>query len=268
MIFSILAIDKNNLIGKENKLPWHYPLDLKYFKEKTFNKNVLMGLSTYNSLTKNYNFDLSHFKEVFVASNEKTLKIKDIKFVMDVNNFLKTFEKDLFIIGGKTLFEETLNSSDLVYLTKINKKHIGDTYLDFDFSEFKEIKTNQNGELTFLTLVKKSVPVFNIKEIYQKGILNKDKTFEFRLNTPERNKIKTGSLICLKSKNSVLIAKIGEIYHYKNWEMALEKHFASDFSYCFKNQTEALLELSNYYSRQDIKKYGLVAFELSEVKNV
>ncbi len=268
MIFTILAMDKNNLIGKENKLPWHYPLDLKYFKEKTFNKNVLMGLSTYKSLTGNYNFDLSHFKEVFVASKENTLKIKDINFVPDVNNFLKRFEKDLFIIGGKTLFEETLNSSDLVYLTKINKEHIGDVYLDFDFSEFKEIKTNQNGELTFLTLVKKTVPVFNIKEIYQKRILNKDKTFEFRLNAPERNKIKTGSLICLKNDKNILIAKIGEIYHYKNWEMALEKHFSSDFSYCFKNHTEALLELSNYYSRQDIEKYGLVAFELSEVKNV
>ncbi len=268
MIFTILAMDKNNLIGKENKLPWHYPLDLKYFKEKTLNKNVLMGLSTYISLTENYNFDLSHFKEVYVASKESAKKIKGAKLVSDVNNFLKTFEKDLFIIGGKTLFEETMNSSDLVYLTKINKEHIGDVYLDFDFSEFKEIKTNQNGELTFLTLVKKTVPVFNIKEIYQKGILNKDKTFEFRLNTPERNKIKTGSLICLKNDKNILFAKVGEIYHYKNWETALEKHFTSDFSYCFKNETEALLELSKYYSRKDIEKYGLVAFELAEVKNV
>ena len=122
--------------------------------------------------------------------------------------------------------------------------------------------------MTFLTLIKKSVPVLNIKEIYLKVILNKEKTFEFRLNTPDRNIIKTGSLVCLKSDNHTLIAKINKILHYKNWEMALKKHFNTDFNYCFKNQNEALLELSKYYTYADIQKYGLVAYELTEVKNV
>lgn len=268
MIFSILAIDKNNLIGKENKLPWHYPLDLKHFKEKTFNKNVLMGLSTYVSLTEDYNFDLSHFKEVYVASNDIVLKNNNVKLVSDVSGFLNTFAEDLFIIGGKALFEETLNSSDLIYLTKINKEYTGNVYLDFDFSEFREIKEKQNEELNFLTLIKNTISVFNIKEIYLKRILNKEKTFEFRLNTPERSKIKTGSLVCLKSNNYALVAKISKILHYKNWEMALEKHFDTDFRYCFKNQNEALLELSKYYTQEDIQKYGLVAYGLTEVKNV
>lgn len=268
MIFSILAIDKNNLIGKGNKLPWHYPLDLKHFKEKTFNKNVLMGLSTYVSLTEDYSFDISHFKEVFVASKDIVFKNNNVKLVSDVSGFLNTFVEDLFIIGGKALFEETLNSSDLVYLTKINKEYTGDVYLDFDFSEFREIKEKQNEELTFLTLIKKTIPIFNIKEIYLKGILNKEKTFEFRLNTPERSKIKTSSLVCLKSDSLTLITKIGKIYHYKNWEMALEKHFNNDFNYCFKNKNEALFELSKYYTQTDIQKYGLVAYELAEAKNV
>ncbi len=268
MIFSILAIDKNNLIGKENKLPWHYPLDLKHFKEKTFNKNVLMGLTTYASLTEDYNFDLSHFKEVYVAGKDIVFKNNNVKLVSDGSDFLKTFADDLFIIGGKTLFEETLSSSDLVYLTKINKEYAGDVYLDFDFSEFREIKEKQSEELTFLTLIKKTIPVFNIKEIYLKGVLNREKTFEFRLKTQDRCKIKTGSLVCLKSNCHTLTAKIGKILHYKNWEMALEKHFNSDFYYCFKNQNEALLELSKYYTHADIQKYGLVAYELTEVKNV
>lgn len=268
MIFSILAIDKNNLIGKENKLPWHYPLDLKHFKEKTFNKNVLMGLSTYASLTEDYNFDISHFKEVYVANKDSVFKNDNVKLVSDVSSFLNTFVEDLFIIGGKALFEETLNSSNLIYLTKINKEYTGDVYLDFSFSEFREIKEKQNEELTFLTLIKKTIPVFNIKEIYLKGILNKHKNFEFRLNTPDRNKIKKDSLICLKSDSHTLIAKIGEIHHYKNWEIALEKHFDSDFRYCFKNKNEALLELSKYYTQADIQKYGLLGYELTEVKNV
>ena len=268
MIFSILATDKNNLIGKGNKLPWYYPLDLKHFKEKTFDKNVLMGLSTYTSLTKDYNFDLSRFKDMYVACKDVVFKNNNVNLVSDVSGFLNTFKEDLFIIGGKTLFEETLNSSDLVYLTKINKEYTGDVYLDFDFSEFREIKEKQNEELNFLTLIKKTIPVFNIKEIYLKEILNKEKTFEFRLNTPDGKKIKKDSLICLKSDSHTLISKIGKIHHYKNWETALVKHFDSDFRYCFKNQNEALLELSKYYTQADIQKYGLVAYELTEVKNV
>ena len=46
MISIIVAIDKNNLIGNNNSLPWNYPEDLKYFREITLNKTVLMGKNT------------------------------------------------------------------------------------------------------------------------------------------------------------------------------------------------------------------------------
>ena len=51
MISLIFAIDKNNLIGKGNDLPWYYPEDLKYFKETTMNKTVVMGENTFYSIT-------------------------------------------------------------------------------------------------------------------------------------------------------------------------------------------------------------------------
>ncbi len=50
MISIIVAIDKNNLIDKNNKLPWYYPEDLKYFKDTTINKTVAMGYNTYKSI--------------------------------------------------------------------------------------------------------------------------------------------------------------------------------------------------------------------------
>ena len=46
MINLIVAIGKNNLIGKGNELPWHYKEDLQYFKQTTLNKTVLMGENT------------------------------------------------------------------------------------------------------------------------------------------------------------------------------------------------------------------------------
>ena len=50
MISLIFAMDINNLIGKDNDLPWHYPEDLKYFKQVTSGKTVLMGEATFYSI--------------------------------------------------------------------------------------------------------------------------------------------------------------------------------------------------------------------------
>ena len=55
MISIIVAIGKNNLIGKGNDLPWYYPEDLKYFKSKTLNKTVLMGENTFYSIVNRIN---------------------------------------------------------------------------------------------------------------------------------------------------------------------------------------------------------------------
>lgn len=50
MIALVVAMDKNNLIGRNNTLPWSYPEDLKYFKNLTLNKTVLMGRKTFLSI--------------------------------------------------------------------------------------------------------------------------------------------------------------------------------------------------------------------------
>ena len=95
-----------------------------------------------------------------------------------------------------------------------------------------------------------------------------EKTFEFRLNTGERKKIKIGDLIYLKSTSHIAAAKVASVSFFKSWEEVLSKHFETDFAYCFKNKEDALTELSKYYTDLDIKKYGLVTYELSEVKSV
>ena len=51
MLAIIVAMDLNNLIGKNNDLPWNYPEDLQYFKQVTLNKKVLMGYNTFLSIT-------------------------------------------------------------------------------------------------------------------------------------------------------------------------------------------------------------------------
>ena len=267
MIFSILAIDKNNLIGNKNKLPWHYKKDIEYFKEKTCEKEVLVGYTTYVSLTQEYNFAINYFKAVYVVS-KKQISDNLVKPVYDLNEFIKNRKKDLWIIGGKEVFESTLKCLDVIYLTKINKSHVGDVYLNFNFADFLNIREVKNNELNFLTLIKKDEFIFNIKDVYIESILRGEKTFEFRLNTKEKKKIKPGDLIYLKSANHIVATKVASVSFFGSWEEVLLKHFETDFAYCFKNKEEALIELSRYYADLDIEKYGLVGYELSEVKSV
>ncbi len=73
MISIIVAIDKNNLIGNNNSLPWNYPEDLKYFREITLNKTVLMGKNTFISILNRNNKPLPKRKNI-VVSHDKNLK--------------------------------------------------------------------------------------------------------------------------------------------------------------------------------------------------
>ena len=70
MINLIVAIGQNNLIGKDNDLPWHYKEDLKYFKETTMNKTVVMGENTFYSIFNRTNKLLPNRKMVVATFNK------------------------------------------------------------------------------------------------------------------------------------------------------------------------------------------------------
>lgn len=151
MISMILAMDINNLVGKNNDLPWHYPEDLQYFKKVTLNKKVLMGYNTYLSIVNRLGKPLPK-RENYVLTFEKELPLGGI-IVEDLNALLVKFknsEEELFIIGGKSVYELLVDKTDMIYLTRINKAYVGDTYLNcIDFSLFELIKKETSNELSF-----------------------------------------------------------------------------------------------------------------------
>ena len=151
MISMILAMEINNLVGKNNDLPWYYPEDLQYFKNVTLNKKVLMGYNTYLSIVNRLGKPLPK-RENYVLTYEKELPLGGI-IVEDLNKFLEEYKnssEELFIIGGKTIYELLVDKVDLIYLTRINKAYEGDTYLNcIDFSLFELIKQEVSNELSF-----------------------------------------------------------------------------------------------------------------------
>ena len=151
MIAMILAMDKNNLVGKGNDLPWNYPEDLKYFKKITLNKDVFMGYNTYVSIVSRLGKPLPK-RNNYVLTYLNELPLGGV-IVKDIDKFFEKYQntdEEVFIIGGKSIYEMLVNRVDYIYLTRINKEHEGDVYLNcIDFTKFELIKAEPCDVLSF-----------------------------------------------------------------------------------------------------------------------
>ena len=105
MIIGIVAISINYAIGKNGKLPWHYPADLKHFKETTTGNAVVMGANTWRSIGKplpnRLNIVLSRSGKIEAPPD--VMKLSSKKEVVALSELLN---KDIFIIGGAKTYTE------------------------------------------------------------------------------------------------------------------------------------------------------------------
>ena len=149
MINLIVAISKNNIIGKNNSLPWYYPEDLKYFKKITTGKTVVMGRKTFESIINRNNKPLPNRINV-VLTRDSGYKFDGAIIINDLNKFLENNkDEDIFIIGGKQIFDESMNYVDRFYITHIDKDYDGDTSLSIDYSKLNLVSKISEGDLTF-----------------------------------------------------------------------------------------------------------------------
>ena len=150
MVNLIVAIGKNNLIGKDNKLPWHYKEDMNYFKQTTLNKKVIMGEQTFKSILGYINKPLP--KRTSIIATLTDFSYNNVEITKDIITFLKEFPKneEIFIIGGKIIYDLTLDLADRLYITHVNKDYKGNVYFkDIDYSKYKVISKKDSGDLTF-----------------------------------------------------------------------------------------------------------------------
>lgn len=149
MIKLIVAHDKNRVIGKDNKMPWHYSEDLKYFKNTTLNKDVLMGSNTLESIISYLGKPLPNRRTHLLTSRNNVPY--DVKIYNNVESVLDTFKnKDLFVAGGKSVYEQFLPFADELYITFIDEEYEGDTHFPkYDLSEWKLKSSNVVGVLDF-----------------------------------------------------------------------------------------------------------------------
>ncbi|MDR2828081.1 MAG: dihydrofolate reductase [Acholeplasmatales bacterium] len=157
MINLIWAMDLNNLIGKNNKIPWHYKEDLLYYKNKTEGNIVLMGEKTYYSLKEYYKTKALPYKKIYVASINK-IEGSDFILVNDIKKFLENYDdkEDIWIVGGKTIYELSLPYASKLYITIVLETYDGDTYMNnLDLKEYKLISSELKQPLVFLEYERK-----------------------------------------------------------------------------------------------------------------
>ena len=151
----IAAIAENRAIGKNNKLLWHIPQDMKHFRKITSGHPVVMGRKTYESLGR----PLPDRTNI-VVTRDKLFRAKGCIICYSLDIAIRTAgakdSQEIFIIGGGKIYEQAITLADKLYLTVVKGNYEADTYFP-DYSDFKKVISGKEGEdskykFTFLEL--------------------------------------------------------------------------------------------------------------------
>lgn len=145
-ISCIVAVAENNVIGKDNDIPWYLPADLKYFKRTTLDHHILMGRNCYQSigkpLPKRTNVILTR-DPFYIASSCLVAHSIEEGLLMAKENG----EEECFIIGGGEIYKQSIAFWDRIYLTKVDLKVEGDIYFpDLDMDEWSLVSEEAHSK--------------------------------------------------------------------------------------------------------------------------
>lgn len=145
---AILAIDAKNGLAKDGDIPWESKKDMAFFVNKTKNQIVVMGRKTYDSLPR----PLINRINVVLTKTPQYSEHKNVIFTENIEQFLS---EKIFIIGGKTIYEQFIPLCEKVWVTKFKKDFDCDLFFDYDFSDFVASTYQETNELTITEYTQK-----------------------------------------------------------------------------------------------------------------
>lgn len=133
---AVVAVSENDVIGRDNELPWHLPADLAHFKRLTMGKPMLMGRRTYESIgrplpgRRSLVLSRGGFRapgvETVASLEEAIARAGDVP--------------ELVVIGGADVFRLAMPRLDVLYLTRVHARVEGDTFMPpMDLSQWREV---------------------------------------------------------------------------------------------------------------------------------
>lgn len=135
----IVAMSRNRVIGRANRLPWHLPADLKRFKELTMGHHIVMGRKTWESIGR-----LLPGRTTVIVSRDCRLKVAGAHVAGSLDEALTRCKDDseVFVIGGAEIFALALPRATRLYLTIVDADVEGDTYMPpLDLSGWRTLAT-------------------------------------------------------------------------------------------------------------------------------
>jgi dihydrofolate reductase len=139
----IVAVSQNNVIGRDNQLPWHLPEDLKYFKSVTMGKPILMGRKTFDSIGRPL-----PGRTNIVITRDPEWTAQGVEIASDIEVALAMGKKacqavavdEIMVIGGAQIYQKLLPYADRLYLTRVEAKVQGDAvFPEIDPAQWQQI---------------------------------------------------------------------------------------------------------------------------------
>lgn len=145
----IVAMTKDRVIGKDGKMPWHIPEELKSFRTITTGGNIIMGRRTLESIGK----ALPNRVNICVSKSLK--EFKGVRIVDDLSKLpdVVDYDKRMFIIGGSEMYKLFLSHATVLHLSIIKEDYEGDTYFPkIDEDEWKTVVEVDMGDFIYKKL--------------------------------------------------------------------------------------------------------------------
>ena len=144
IISAIVAMNPDGLIGDQNKIPWHLPADLKYFKKITLGHHILMGRKCFDSIGKS----LPGRKNIVVTKNP-TFIVTDCIITNSIEEGIliaqQNKEEEMFIIGGGEIYRQSMHLVNKLYLTMVQFSGSGDVFFpQIDYNEWSLISDEKH----------------------------------------------------------------------------------------------------------------------------
>lgn len=138
LISAIVATAKNNVIGKDNQIPWYLPADLVYFKKTTMGHHLIMGRNCFRSIGR----PLPKRTNI-VVTRDPFFTAEGVLVAHSVEEALGMAydgeEQEVFVIGGGEIYRETVDLWDRLYLTEVDLETDGDVFFpEINPNEWKE----------------------------------------------------------------------------------------------------------------------------------
>ncbi len=159
----IVAVDKNWAIGKNNKMMWSIPADMRFFREKTTGHVVVMGRKTLESFPNGLPLKQ---RTNLILSRDKSFQVKGALVLHTMEELLEHLKQydssEIFIIGGESIYRQFLPYCDTAYVTRIDHAYDADTYFpnldklpEWTMTEVSEEQTSFDLEFVFTKYEKK-----------------------------------------------------------------------------------------------------------------